>query len=85
MEDCILYKVIYFCRKVSISSYYLDVSLDLYSAGVYLIGCVIYWFWVSGEVQPWAETNSASKCSSGEQDKNGKNFAFSNDGLEMKE
>lgn len=24
------------------------------SAGIYLVGCVIYWFWASGEVQPWA-------------------------------
>lgn len=26
------------------------------SAGVYLIGCVIYWFWASGELQEWAKT-----------------------------
>lgn len=25
------------------------------SAGVYLVGCVIYWFWASGEVQEWAK------------------------------
>lgn len=24
------------------------------SAGVYLFGCAVYWFWASGEVQPWA-------------------------------
>ncbi|KAG4073805.1 hypothetical protein HA402_001029 [Bradysia odoriphaga] len=24
------------------------------SSGIYLVGCVIYWFWCSGEVQPWA-------------------------------
>lgn len=30
------------------------------SAGVYLFGCLIYWLWASGEVQPWAlkESNS---------------------------
>ncbi|KAH8381373.1 hypothetical protein KR093_003900 [Drosophila rubida] len=26
------------------------------SAGVYLIGCVIYWFYASGELQEWAKT-----------------------------
>lgn len=26
------------------------------SAGIYLIGCVIYWFWASGELQEWAKT-----------------------------
>ncbi|XP_054734152.1 sialin [Anastrepha obliqua] len=25
------------------------------SAGVYLIGCLIYWFWASGELQEWAK------------------------------
>lgn len=24
------------------------------AAGIYLFGCVIYWFFCSGEVQPWA-------------------------------
>lgn len=26
------------------------------SAGIYLIGCVVYWFWASGELQEWAKT-----------------------------
>lgn len=25
------------------------------TSAVYLVGCVIYWFWASGEVQPWAQ------------------------------
>lgn len=25
------------------------------SSGIYLVGCLIYWFWVSGELQPWAQ------------------------------
>lgn len=25
------------------------------SSGIYLAGCLIYWFWVSGELQPWAQ------------------------------
>ncbi|XP_055627576.1 sialin [Toxorhynchites rutilus septentrionalis] len=24
------------------------------AAGIYLVGCVIYWFWASGELQPWS-------------------------------
>lgn len=24
------------------------------AAGIYLFGCAIYWFFASGEVQPWA-------------------------------
>lgn len=28
------------------------------SSGVYLVGCLIYWFWASGEVQPWAQRSS---------------------------
>lgn len=24
------------------------------TSGIYLFGCVVYWFWASGEVQPWA-------------------------------
>ncbi|XP_063701342.1 sialin [Culicoides brevitarsis] len=28
------------------------------SASVYLVGCVIYWFWASGELQSWAITRS---------------------------
>ena len=26
------------------------------SAGIYLVGCVIYWMWASGELQEWAKT-----------------------------
>uniref|UniRef100_A0A1I8Q9J5 Sialin n=2 Tax=Stomoxys calcitrans TaxID=35570 RepID=A0A1I8Q9J5_STOCA len=26
------------------------------SAGIYLVGCVIYWIWASGELQEWAKT-----------------------------
>lgn len=28
------------------------------SAGVYLLGCLVYWIWASGEVQPWAQINT---------------------------
>uniref|UniRef100_A0A1B0CIK8 Uncharacterized protein n=1 Tax=Lutzomyia longipalpis TaxID=7200 RepID=A0A1B0CIK8_LUTLO len=28
------------------------------SSGIYLVGCVIYWFFCRGELQPWAKTNT---------------------------
>lgn len=28
------------------------------SAGIYLIGCLIYWFWASGEIQEWAKLSN---------------------------
>lgn len=27
------------------------------SSGIYLVGCIIYWNWVSGEIQSWAKTS----------------------------
>lgn len=30
------------------------------TAGIYLIGCVFYWCFASGEVQPWAVIGEAS-------------------------
>lgn len=29
------------------------------SSGIYLFGCVVYWFWASGEVQPWARLETS--------------------------
>lgn len=31
------------------------------SAGVYLFGCAVYWFWASGELQPWAKQPSVKE------------------------
>lgn len=28
------------------------------SAVIYLFGCLVYWFWASGEVQPWAKIHT---------------------------
>ncbi|XP_059617450.1 sialin-like [Phlebotomus argentipes] len=28
------------------------------SSGIYLVGCVIYWFFCKGDLQPWAQKNS---------------------------
>uniref|UniRef100_U5ERG1 Sialin n=1 Tax=Corethrella appendiculata TaxID=1370023 RepID=U5ERG1_9DIPT len=29
------------------------------AAGIYLFGCIVYWFWASGEVQDWAKENKS--------------------------
>jgi len=53
------------------------------SAGIYLIGCVIYWFWASGEKQPWAVESTSLNQPDGptKQSKNG----YTNEAIEMKE
>lgn len=57
-----------------------------FSASIYLVGCVIYWFFASGEVQPWAKTpNTSPVNSNGVADKNGKSFAYTNEAIEMKD
>lgn len=28
------------------------------SSGIYLFGCLVYWFWASGEEQPWARVHT---------------------------
>lgn len=59
------------------------------SAGIYLFGCVIYWFWASGEVQPWALHGTADEID--ENVENGKKIGannkngYVNEAVEMKE
>lgn len=31
------------------------------SAGIYLLGCLIYWFWASGEIQEWAKFSNQAE------------------------
>lgn len=50
------------------------------SSGIYLIGCLIYWFWASGEVQPWAEKKTEESRST-----DIKKTSYTNEALEMKE
>jgi ACS family sodium-dependent inorganic phosphate cotransporter len=56
------------------------------SAGIYLVGCVIYWFYASGEVQPWAR-NDFRKNVRADVEKNGKakGHAYTNEGVELKD
>lgn len=31
-------------------------------SSIYLIGCIIYWIWCSGELQPWAVVPTANRA-----------------------
>lgn len=53
------------------------------SSGIYLLGCVVYWFWSSGELQPWAkkseeELNTKSTTTNGVFD-----ACYTNEGAEL--
>jgi hypothetical protein len=53
------------------------------SGGIYLFGCVIYWIWAEGEIQPWAvqDTNKDEHRS----ESNTQMTGFSNPALDIKE
>jgi hypothetical protein len=53
-----------------------------------LFGCVFYWLFASGEVQKWAIQEPVKNEIEGKKsdvEKNGKSFAYSNEGIELKE
>lgn len=58
------------------------------AAGIYLFGCVIYWFFASGEVQQWAivaeEEHTARQNARKSQEGTHKQ-AYTNETLEMNE
>lgn len=51
------------------------------ASGIYLVGCLIYWFWASGEVQPWAKHQESSPLQSAQTKKTG----YTNEAIELKE
>lgn len=54
------------------------------SAGIYLVGCLIYWFWASGEVQPWArQTETPQQSIDGLENK--KRFGYTNKVVDIKD
>lgn len=62
------------------------------AAGIYLFGCVIYWFWCSGEVQPWALVAEEEDQRRQEQEEKNNNNSgkaigkgYANDSLELNE
>lgn len=54
------------------------------SASIYCIGCVIYWFWASGEVQPWAVQSSSINAKADGLSKSNAH-SYTNEAIEMKE
>lgn len=52
---------------------------------VYLFGCAIYWFWSSGEVQPWAQKPSETNENKQKVPDSATYVGYTNDGLEMSE
>lgn len=58
------------------------------SSVVYLVGCVIYWFWASGELQPWAQQKPALTKSNIQPTYGAtpiSNIGYVNEGIELKE
>lgn len=60
------------------------------SAGVYLVGCVIYWLWASGELQEWAKTDEQKALEMTHKEGNTNNHAannnaYVNEALDVKE
>lgn len=59
------------------------------SAAVYLFGCVVYWFWASGEIQPWALKQTEPVKDNGNSNKPKPDavtyVGYANEGLEMGE
>jgi hypothetical protein len=37
---------------------------------VYCFGCIVYWFFASGEIQPWAKENDTDKKQQDSKEKN---------------
>jgi MFS transporter, ACS family, solute carrier family 17 (sodium-dependent inorganic phosphate cotransporter), other len=49
------------------------------SAGIYCVGCVFYWFFASGEIQPWAVVKKRESIEKGE------NKGYVNSAMELKD
>lgn len=59
------------------------------SAGIYLFGCLVYWFFASGEVQPWARVHEQQTIEDNRTDIEKYNkpppYAYTNEGIELKD
>jgi hypothetical protein len=51
--------------------------------GIYLFGCVVYWIWAQGEIQPWAMQEN--KPDERPKSANTQVTGFSNPALDIKE
>lgn len=57
----------------------------LIAAACYLFGCVIYWFWASGELQPWAQKPQSTNETNKPKSPDVTYVGYANEGLEMGE
>lgn len=58
------------------------------SASIYLVGCVVYWFFASGELQPWAivkKTDGDDVEEEKQKKKTGDIGGFDNKSMEMED
>lgn len=55
------------------------------SAGIYLFGCVVYWFWCSGELQEWAKVPTEDSEMSVEKGKTNGEKGYVNEAVDLKE
>lgn len=65
------------------------------AAGIYLFGCGVYWFYASGEVQPWAKVaeeedrirqeEEEARVNGIEKPQPGNNKGYANQSLELNE
>ncbi|KAL5279832.1 hypothetical protein ACFFRR_004066 [Megaselia abdita] len=55
------------------------------SAGIYLFGCVVYWFWCSGELQEWAKVPTEDSEMSVENGKTNGEKGYINEAVDLKE
>lgn len=57
-------------------------NFSLFLGGIYLFGCIVYWFWAQGEVQPWAIQEVEAEENP---DRNTQVTGFSNPALNIRE
>lgn len=59
------------------------------TSAIYCVGCIIYWFWASGEVQPWAQIPTDAPKFNAQTIENGNGTTtkngYVNEAIELKE
>lgn len=55
------------------------------SSGIYLFGCITYWFWASGELQDWAKTPEQLEQENNEKSQIKNKSSFENEAVELQE
>ena len=49
------------------------------SGAIYILGCIVYWIWCEGTVQPWAVQTSKAE----DEKKSTQNHAYTNQSLDI--